>query len=40
MKIAQVSTTFTPYMAGTGNGCYYNSLELAKLGMMGESGLI
>lgn len=32
MKIAQVSATFPPYMAGTGNVCYHNSLELAKLG--------
>ncbi|MCK4733192.1 MAG: glycosyltransferase family 4 protein [Methanophagales archaeon] len=32
MKIAQVTPTFPPYMAGTGNVCFYNSLELAKLG--------
>ena len=32
MKIAQVAGNFPPYMAGTGNVCYYNSLELAKLG--------
>lgn len=32
MKIAQVSATFPPYMGGTGNVCYHNSLELAKLG--------
>jgi len=32
MKIAQVSATFPPYMAGTGNVCYYCSIELAKLG--------
>lgn len=32
MKIAQVVCTFPPYMAGTGNVCYHNSLELAKRG--------
>lgn len=32
MKIAQVSATFPPYMAGTGNVCYHNAVELAKLG--------
>jgi len=32
MKIAQISATFPPYMAGTGIVCYHNSLELAKLG--------
>lgn len=32
MKIAQVTATFPPYMAGIGNVCYHNSLELAKLG--------
>jgi glycosyltransferase involved in cell wall biosynthesis len=32
MKIAQVTSTFPPYMAGTGNVCYHNSLELVKLG--------
>lgn len=32
MKIAQVSATFPPYMAGTGNVCYHISLELAKRG--------
>jgi glycosyltransferase involved in cell wall biosynthesis len=32
MRIAQVVSTFPPYMAGTGNVCYYNSLGLAKLG--------
>lgn len=32
MKIAQVSATFPPYMAGTGNVCYHNAIELAKLG--------
>lgn len=32
MRIAQVTHTFPPYMGGTGNVCYHNSLELAKLG--------
>lgn len=32
MKIAQISATFPPYMGGTGNVCYYYSIELAKLG--------
>ena len=32
MKIAQITSTFPPYMAGTGNVCYQYSLELAKLG--------
>jgi len=32
VRIAQVVSTFPPYMAGTGNVCYHNSLELAKLG--------
>jgi glycosyltransferase involved in cell wall biosynthesis len=32
MKIAQITATFPPYMAGTGNVSYHNSLELAKLG--------
>lgn len=32
MRIAQVVSTFPPYMAGTGNVCYHNSLELARLG--------
>jgi len=32
MKIAQVSATFPPYMAGTGNVCFHQSVELAKLG--------
>lgn len=32
MRIAQVVPTFPPYMAGTGNVCYHNSLELARLG--------
>lgn len=32
MKICQFSSTFPPYYGGTGNTCYYNSLELARLG--------
>lgn len=32
MRIAQVSATFPPYMAGTGNVCYHYAIELAKLG--------
>lgn len=32
MKIAQVTATFPPNITGTGNVCYYNSLELARLG--------
>lgn len=32
MRIAQVVHTFPPYMGGTGNVCFHNSLELAKLG--------
>lgn len=32
MKIAQVSATFPPYMAGTGNVCYHNAVELAARG--------
>ena len=32
MKIAQVTATFPPYMAGTGNVCYHYAIELAKLG--------
>lgn len=32
MKIAEISSTFPPYLAGTGNVCYHNSIELAKLG--------
>jgi glycosyltransferase involved in cell wall biosynthesis len=32
MKIAQISATFPPYMAGTGIVCYHSSLELSKLG--------
>lgn len=32
MKIAHVSATFPPYMAGSGNVCYQYCRELAKLG--------
>lgn len=32
MKIAQVTHSFPPYMSGTGNACYHNAIELAKLG--------
>jgi glycosyltransferase involved in cell wall biosynthesis len=32
LKVAQVSATFPPYLAGTGNVCYHNAWELAKLG--------
>jgi glycosyltransferase involved in cell wall biosynthesis len=32
MRIAHVTATFPPYMAGTGNVCYYNTLELARRG--------
>lgn len=32
MKIAHVTATFPPYQGGTGNVCYYNALELGKLG--------
>jgi glycosyltransferase involved in cell wall biosynthesis len=32
MKIVQVTATFPPYNAGTGNVCYHNSIELVKLG--------
>jgi glycosyltransferase involved in cell wall biosynthesis len=32
MRIALVSTTFPPYMAGTGNVCYHNAMELARRG--------
>lgn len=32
MKIAHVTATFPPYQAGTGNVCYYNAIELARLG--------
>jgi hypothetical protein len=36
MKIAQVSATFPPYRATTKNIYYYNSLDLAKLGMKSQ----
>jgi glycosyltransferase involved in cell wall biosynthesis len=32
VRIAQVTATFPPYMAGTGNVCYHNALGLARLG--------
>ncbi len=32
MKIAQVTSTFPPYMSGTGTASYFYALELAKLG--------
>jgi glycosyltransferase involved in cell wall biosynthesis len=32
MRIAQVTATYPPYKAGTGNVCYHNSVELARLG--------
>lgn len=32
MKIAHVTSTFPPYQGGTGNVCYYNARELARLG--------
>lgn len=32
MKIAHVISTFPPYYSGTGMVCYYNALELARLG--------
>ena len=32
MRIAHVTATFPPYMAGTGNVCYYNAMELARRG--------
>jgi len=32
LKIAQVSATFPPYLAGTGNVCYHNARELVRLG--------
>jgi glycosyltransferase involved in cell wall biosynthesis len=32
MKIAEISSTFPPYLAGTGNVCYQNSIGLANLG--------
>jgi glycosyltransferase involved in cell wall biosynthesis len=32
VRIAHVTATFPPYMAGTGNVCYHNALGLARLG--------
>ncbi|MDQ4074975.1 MAG: glycosyltransferase family 4 protein [Chloroflexota bacterium] len=32
MKIAHVTATFPPYLAGTGNVCYHSCLQLACLG--------
>ncbi len=32
MRIAHVSSTFPPYEAGTGRVCYFNAVELARLG--------
>jgi glycosyltransferase involved in cell wall biosynthesis len=32
MRIAQITATFPPYMAGTGNVCFHNAVELARLG--------
>ena len=32
MRIAHVTATFPPYMGGAGNVCYYNALELARIG--------
>ncbi len=32
MRIAQVTATFPPYLAGTGNVCYHNALALAMAG--------
>lgn len=32
MKIAHVISTFPPYYSGTGMVCFYNALELARLG--------
>ncbi len=32
MNIAEISSTFPPYLGGTGNVCYHNSIELARLG--------
>jgi glycosyltransferase involved in cell wall biosynthesis len=32
LRIAHVTATFPPYEAGTGRVCYYNAVELAKLG--------
>jgi glycosyltransferase involved in cell wall biosynthesis len=32
LRVAHVTSTFPPYMAGTGNVCFYNALELARRG--------
>ena len=32
MKIAHITATFPPYHGGTGNVCYHNARELARLG--------
>ena len=32
MRIAHVTATFPPYHGGTGTVCYYNALQLARLG--------
>lgn len=32
MNIAEISSTFPPYLAGTGCVCYHNAIELANLG--------
>jgi len=32
MRVAHVTATFPPYLAGTGNVCYYSARELARLG--------
>jgi glycosyltransferase involved in cell wall biosynthesis len=32
MRIAHITATFPPYWGGTGNVCYYNTRELARLG--------
>ena len=32
MKIAHVSATFPPYQGGTGNVCFHNARQLARLG--------
>ena len=32
MRVAQVTATFPPYLAGTGNVCFHNARELARQG--------
>jgi len=32
LRIAHITATFPPYQGGTGNVCYYNARELARLG--------